>query len=197
MLSGYLDFRCKQMKTLVLFLSLTATVLLSPTAYASHHGIFFGDFTGIFLPPEDEDGLIRDLSVSIHEISEGFNVSWDTKTSKGSDVTTKKYSIDFIETEREHIYKAAQRKNLFGGRDPLDPMNGDPYAWARIKDQTLTVYVMLITEDGGYEVLTYNRTLTDDGDLNTQFSRIRNKEVLKTIKATLKRQTSLEQEKNK
>ena len=35
--------------------------------------------------------------------------------------------IDFVPTKRDHIYAAAQKVNVFGGKKPLDPLQGDPY----------------------------------------------------------------------
>ena len=68
----------------------------------------------------------------------------------------------------------------------LNPLKGDPYVWARQEGGTLTVYAMVITEDGSYEMQQYDRKLTEDG-LDLAFSRIRDGEQLKVIKGTLKR----------
>ena len=65
-----------------------------------------------------------------------------------------------------------------------DPMKGDPYVWSRVVGDTLTVYALLIDEDGGYEMQEYNRTLTEKG-LHLEYERVRNGEKLKTITADL------------
>lgn len=57
---------------------------------------------------------------------------------------------------------------------------------ARIDGNKFTVYAMLITDEGGYEMQTYQRTLAD-GDMLLNFSRVRNGVALKEIKARLKR----------
>ncbi len=164
--------------------------------HAAHYDAFVGDFEGLFIPVSGDDGGGRDLSVSIKAIDGGFNVSWTT-TVPGQDQSTRSESIDFLATEREHVYKAAQKKNLFGGRDPLDPMKGEPYAWARVKDQTLTVHVMYIRDNGGYEINSYERTLVGDGDITTQFSRIVNGELRTSLKAKLQATSPTPREKNK
>ncbi|KAA3624928.1 MAG: hypothetical protein DWQ08_09835 [Proteobacteria bacterium] len=179
----------------LLFAAVTA--LSSTPGFASDYDRFVGEFTGMFIPVDAEKGEVRDLGVTIREINNGINISWVTTTFDDDAQKTKKYSIDFLETERENILKAAQRKNLFGGRDPLDPMKGEPFAWARINNETLSVYVMLITDDGGYELQTYDRTLTQNGDLVTQYSRIRNGALIRALKATLNRQSTEKPEKNK
>jgi hypothetical protein len=68
----------------------------------------------------------------------------------------------------------------------LDPLQGDPYVWSRISEDTLTVYSLLIDEAGGYEVQEYDRTLTNGG-LNLEYRRIRNGEKLKAITAFLEK----------
>ena len=52
---------------------------------------------------------------------------------------------------------------MFGHFTPLDPMAGEPYLWAHLSDDTLTVQALLITEDGGYEIQTYERRLAPHG----------------------------------
>lgn len=156
-------------------------------AGAEEYDDFVGSYEGTFSGIIEGEERTRDLSVQIEKIDEGFNVSWATTTFKKGKEKSKEYSIDFLETDREHIYKAAQKKNLFGGRDPLDPMKGDPYFWARIEGRKLTVYAMIVTEAGGYEMQTFDRVLTDDNNLQLTFSRIKDGEVMKTITSTLVR----------
>lgn len=168
---------------------LLTLILVYPPAHAiEEYEPFIGEFVGKYT---SEDGGIensRDLSVSIHEIDDGFNISWKTTTFKKKKPKTKSYSIDFIKTHREHIYQAAEKKNVFGGREPLDPMKGEPYGWARIDGPKLTVYALVITENGTYEMQTFDRILLGDNNLHLKFSRIRDGEVMKTIDANLQRQ---------
>ena len=155
--------------------------------YAADYDPFLGEYEGSFVSTKGEK-FNRDLSVEISEVDDGFNVSWKTTTFKKDEPKEKSYSIDFLETDRDHIYEAAQRKNLFGGRDPLDPMKGDPYFWARIEGNKLTVFAMIVTDDGGYEMQTYDRILMEDKNLVVRFHRVRDGEILKTIEAELVRQ---------
>ena len=68
---------------------------------------------------------------------------------------------------------------------PINPLNeGDPFVWATIKGDTLTVYALLITEAGGYELQTYARTLTADG-MRLSFTRLRDGQQLKAITGVL------------
>jgi len=171
-----------------IFFLLTLILVYPPAHAVEEYEPFIGEFKGKYTSDDGGVENSRDLSVSIHEINDGFNISWKTTTFKKKKPKTKSYSIDFIETHREHIYKAAQKKNVFGGREPLDPMKGEPYGWARIDGPKLTVYALVITENGGYEMQTFDRILLGDNNLHLKFSRIRDGETMKTIDANLQRQ---------
>lgn len=74
-------------------------------------------------------------------------------------------------------------------RSPGDPRGTAPYLWGRIKENTFSVYVVVVAEDGGYEVQVYDRTLTDEG-MTLVYSRNRAGEHLKLLEAFLKRKES-------
>ncbi len=170
-------------------LSVAALVFIGFPAFATEDfEPFIGKFEGKYTSEEGGVEQNRDLSVEISETKDGFNVSWTTTTFKKNKSKTKTYSIDFVESDRKHIYMAAQKKNVFGGREPLDPMKGDAYAWARVDGPKLTIHALVITEDGGYEMQTYDRILMGDNNLHLKFSRIRDGEMLKTIDTNLYRQ---------
>lgn len=165
----------------------TVVLLIAVSAVkAADYDGFIGSYEGKYISPKGEK-YNRDLSVEIEEVDDGFNITWKTITFKKDEAKEKSYSIDFLKTDREHIYEAAQKKNLFGGRDPLDPMKGEPYAWARIEGNKLTVFVLIVTNDGGYEMQTFDRILTSDNNLDVKFSRIRDGEKFKSVETTLTR----------
>ncbi|MDJ0956550.1 MAG: hypothetical protein QNI91_06825 [Arenicellales bacterium] len=174
------------MRNLKIAVSTIVLLLVFSVVSAADYDSFIGSYEGKYISPKGEK-YNRDLSVEIEEVDDGFNITWKTVTFKKDKAKEKTYSIDFLETDREHIYEAAQKKNLFGGRDPLDPMKGEPYAWARIEGNKLTVFVLIVTDDGGYEMQTFDRILTSDNNLEVKFSRIRNGETFKAIETTLTR----------
>jgi len=180
-----------------LLLYWVALVLSSPTAHAADYVIFVGNYEGIHTPSDGDEKHIRDLGVKIREVKNGLNISWVTTTFLKNEPKKKKYSIDFVKTDRKYIYEASQKKNVFGGRDPLDPMKGEPYAWARIEGRTLSVSVLTINDDGGYLIQTYDRTLNENNDLDLRFSRLKNGEVLRTLEAALRRKTPSRSETDK
>ena len=107
-------------------------------------------------------------------IGDGFNVSWTTITKRADGRKRKKsYSIDFSTSKRDGIYSSAMRRDMFGNRRPIDPLAGGvPFVWATLKGATLTVHALLITDDGGYELQSYRRTLVEKG-LRLEFRRFR------------------------
>lgn len=147
---------------------------------------FVGSYSGS-AEMERADGTTqaRDMSVEISENKRSFNVEWTTVAYKSSGkVSEKSYDIEFVETDRDGVFAAAQRKNAFGHAVQLDPMQGEPYVWAQLVEDTLTVYSLYVAEDGGYEIQQFDRTLTEGG-LKLDFNRLRNGEQMATISAFL------------
>lgn len=142
---------------------------------------FFGTYEGTAYSSQNAASTPRDIRVSIHPHGKGFNVAWATTKSDGE---RKSYSINFEATTRPGIYGSAMRRNMFGDSVPLDPLKGDPYVWARINDQTLTVYGFVITPEGSYDMQVYHRTLSEDG-LELEFFRYLEGQPVRRIKGTL------------
>jgi hypothetical protein len=179
-------------RTIPLGLVLALILTLGPTTSSLGNSDilqkFFGSYTGQSISLADQGLSERDLAVTIKPYqNEGFSLDWTTIT-KRPDGKTKhqSYSVAFEPTSREGIYRAAQRRNMFGHFTPLDPMAGEPYLWAHLSDDALTVQALLITEDGGYEIQTYERRLAPHG-LDLTFSRIADGKILKTINGVLRK----------
>ncbi|MFQ5545242.1 MAG: hypothetical protein ACE5FE_04600 [Acidiferrobacterales bacterium] len=177
------------MKILRILLILTAFVSLADRDQARADDIpietFFGDYVGQTISVVGGEMKKRDLSVSIKPNDTAFTIDWTAITQKSSGkIKRKHYSIDFHPTKRKNIFSSAMQTNMFGHRQALDPLKGDPYVWARIVGATLTVYALLISDGGGYEMQVYDRTLTDDG-LHLKFSRVRDGETPRLIEGTV------------
>ena len=129
----------------------------------------------------------RDMSTQIEAIKGGFILSWSSVSYKDDGRTKEKtYTIEFTPSVRDNIYKSAMKKNLFGKATPLDPLQGEPFVWARFEGDTLSVFSLFIDEIGEYEVQEFHRTLVDTG-LDLVFKRVRNGVPLKEIRTLLKR----------
>ncbi|APE45243.1 hypothetical protein BOO69_02010 [Sulfitobacter alexandrii] len=150
---------------------------------------FLGAFEGETEITVGDEVLQRDLSVTIQPADDdGFVLSWTTATLREDGQSKEKtYTIAFVPTAREGIYQSAMKTNLFGKATPLDPLQGEPFVWARIEDDTLSVFSLFIDPTGDYEVQEYHRTLAEGG-LDLLFRRIRDGEVSREISALLRRQ---------
>lgn len=166
---------------------LAALFLTVSPASATSIDPFLGSFEGNV--EFDNNGTVerRDMNVEITETDRGFSVSW-TSVSYKSDGRTKEnsYTIAFRPSERENIYASAIKPNVFGKLVPLDPLKGEPFVWARIEGQTLTLFSLFIDENGDYEMQEYHRTLAEGG-LQLEFRRLNNGAEVRTIETFLTR----------
>jgi hypothetical protein len=148
---------------------------------------FVGEYVGRSLQAPNEPLSPRDLSIKISPHGEkGFTLEWTTLIRTSGGEKHQSYSIDFAPSERTGIFSSAMHRDTFGHAEPLDPLKGEPYVWADISGPTLTVHALLITDDGGYEMQVYQRTLTASG-MSLKFSRNRNGQELKTVFGVLAR----------
>ncbi len=168
-----------------LVLALIAFPAQSKAAY--QYEKFVGEYLGEGLSNEGDDLTKRDLTVKIKPRRAGFSLTWVSVTHK-SDGTLKRksYTVQFKPERKSGLYGSAMRTDMFGNQVPMDPLKGEPYVWARISGDSLFVYAMLITEEGGYEMQVYERTLTLNG-MQLTYSRVRNGEIMRTVRGTLKR----------
>jgi len=168
-----------------LVICFTLTVAAAAPAAASDIEAFFGEFEGEAMTDYDGQLRKRDLRVKISPHPDGFTVEWTsvTKMTNGK-LKRKAYAINFLPTRRKNIFRSGERKDMFGNAVPLDPLKGDPFVWARLYEDTLTVFALHVLEDGGYEMQTYARTRIPEG-LALVYSRVRDGEVLRTVESTL------------
>ena len=127
----------------------------------------------------------RDLDVKIEPKGPGFSVAWTTVTYPGAETSSgetsiakvkrKSSTLDFVPSGKPGVFKAARTG---------DPFAGEAYAWARIKGQTLSVYLLSIDETGAYVIQSYDRTLTGFA-MELNFARIRDDEPERTARGKL------------
>lgn len=149
---------------------------------------FFGEYVGEALSSDATDLSRRDIAVRIDAHgAQGFTLTWTTVIRQPQgDARRKTHTVDFVPTGDAQVYASAMRTNLFGKAVPLDPLQGDPYVWATLQGATLTVHALVITQDHGYEMQTYKRTLTPAG-LDLVFHRVRDGQRLRDITGSLVR----------
>ncbi len=149
---------------------------------------FVGKFAGFATVEKASGTEQRNMSVEIRKEKKGFSVRWTTAIlSASGDTREKSYDIRFVPSRRPGIYASAMKTNVFGHDVPLDPLAGEPYVWARIQGDTLTVQSLHIDEAGDFEIQRYDRRLVDEG-LHLDFIRIRDSDAERTISTLLQRQ---------
>ncbi len=149
---------------------------------------FEGDYAGKAVFLVDGKQQNRDMSTTITATKKGFVVSWTSVTYKDDGRSKRKtYTIEFVPSERDNIFKSAMATNRFGKATPLDPLQGEPFVWARINGDTLSVYSLFINEVGEYELQEFHRKLVEAG-LELLFLRVHNGVPEKEIRTLLVRQ---------
>lgn len=167
---------------------LIGSLCLGTNAYAHEISEFFGRYSGsVEVTYADGHVGLRDMSVEIIETHKGFRVKWSSTTEKREGRRKEKtYEIDFAASDRDGIFAAEMQRNVFGHGVQHDPMKGQPYVWARISGETLSVFSMFIHPNGDYEMQQYDRTLISGG-LHLVFSSHRNGKPLRQLTTELTR----------
>jgi len=148
---------------------------------------FFGHFTGTAINDVDNELPGRKMDVTIKPYKNGFNVTWSTTSFRSKDNVKKStFTINFKPSKEVGVYGSAMSKDVFGHERPLDPLKGDPFVWAQIDGKTMTVHSLLVAEDGGYEIQSYERTLVEGG-MDLIFSRVQNGKIMRQITGSLKK----------
>ncbi|MFW8592917.1 hypothetical protein [Cribrihabitans neustonicus] len=168
-------------------LALLALLFLAPVVRADISA-FAGEYSGsaeVVKPGGKTEP--RDMSVVIRESKDGFTLRWTSVTIKSDGRRkAKTYEITFQPSGRGDVYAAAMTRNVFGHAVQLDPMKGEPYVWARIAGDTLTVFSLFVADNGDYEMQQYDRTLAPGG-LELVYSSHRNGIPMRVLQTFLKR----------
>jgi hypothetical protein len=158
---------------------------INEPAFAAERDIadFFGHYGGSALAKTEESNFLgfeaRDLDVIIAAADAGFVVSWTTIKRRGPDKEPKRKS-------RTMFFLPGESPALFRPLAQGDPTTGGAVSWARIEGDTLTVYIMGVSERGIYEIQAYARTLTGDG-MTLLFTRVRDGERIRKVSGKLER----------
>jgi hypothetical protein len=173
---------------LIAAVAITAT-FIEPEVHAANVGIdrFFGIYEGVSNSVPDGETAKRNLHVTIQPYKDGFSINAQSEVhAAGQRAQTAKLSVDFRRTTRNNIYMSAMRLDLFGNPVSLDPLEGGPYIWARLSGDTLTVYILKITDAGAQDLRIYKHTVTAQG-MDVEETRFRDSEPLHRIDASLKK----------
>ncbi len=175
----------KTLRSLVLLVGLAAAALPG-VLHAQELSIaaFYGTWRGSALSESAVSVYFRlserDLDVVIGPSGSGFTITWTTVLRQSGDPTNptvkrRSTTLDFAPAGRPGLWRA-----LNSG----DPVAGQPAIWARVKDRTLTINSMVVSDDGGFEMQVYNRTLSGLG-MELEFTRVEDGEPVRTAKGRL------------
>ena len=178
----------RRWRNLGILLGLAAGVLLATApAQGQDFQRFYGTFAGEAISETGDELDKRDISVEISGQGKGFKVKWTVVIKRGKDQPRREErTITFMPSKRPDIFSSAMRTDVFGNSVPLDPIAGEPYVWARLDGPKLWMYALFVTETGGYEMQTYERTLVPGG-MDLRYSRVRDGEILRTVSGKLKK----------
>jgi hypothetical protein len=172
-----------------LSLLIAFVVVLAPQVLlASQIDRFVGTYTGEADFVIEGEQQPRDLNTTIEATESGFKVGWTSVVYKSDGANrSKSYVIEFVPSQRPNVFGSAMRTNVFGKPTQLDPMNGEPFVWARLDGDTLSVFSLFISDEGDYEMQEYHRTRIDGG-LELLFLRLKDGRPQKEIRAFLAQQ---------
>ena len=123
----------------------------------------------------------RDIDVDIRPGPDGnLSITWRTLLrQKGNPASPtevlKETTLGFVKTDTLNVWKANTGGDVYAGA---------PVSWAQIRKQTLTIYVMAISDAGDYDMQVYKRTLTGL-NMELDFTAIRDGKVRRTAKGQL------------
>jgi hypothetical protein len=124
----------------------------------------------------------RDLNVEIRPAdgqAGAFTLEWATVQRQRGDPSNPREKIK-VQTS---TFVPAGKPNVWKAEDSGEPLDAG-YVYARLRDQTLTVYSLEAADDGRLEVHIYKRTLTSLG-MELTFTRLVDGEQIRSVKGRL------------
>lgn len=156
--------------------------LLSPAVAQQSVTIqdFYGSWQGTELTTEGGVDLPNvapgDLDIGIEPSGDGFRLRWTGAERAGEGrLALRQLEAGFMPTERPGVFEfdADERSlldRLFAAPETGNPLEGDTLLWARLEQDTLTVYSLGINAQGGFDLDRYAWRLGKDG-MTVHYSR--------------------------
>jgi len=124
----------------------------------------------------------RDLDVEIRPFAVGgFSLRWSTVLRQAGDPNAPKEELKQAVVE---FIPDPTRTGVWREDRQADPMSGEALHWARISEQTLTVYSLGVREDGKADLQVYDRTLSALG-MKLRFTRLVDGEQVRSASGQL------------
>ena len=149
----------------IVLASLIGSCLAAPASFAADLPIatFFGKFSGGGIA-QNADSIFfalttRDFDVDIRPSGNGFTVDWTSVIRGGGDPE----KPDVRRKKSSKTFRPTGNPSVFHSTDSGDPLAGKELCWARIENNTLSIFVMAVDKNGVYELQQYDRTLSGSG----------------------------------
>ena len=134
---------------------------------------FYGTWQGETLTSQEGskeiDVTAEDLGVRIEPDGDGFRMHWTalSREKHGGPLTRQPVDARFEPSGRPGVFafdpeQSSMLLQLFGSPSTNNPLEGEPLLWARLADDSLSVYGLAINPDGSFDLYQHVRTLTDD-----------------------------------
>lgn len=124
---------------------------------------FYGTFSGGGIAQNADSVYFsmttRDFDVAIRPDEGGVRINWTSVIRRGGDPL----KPDVRRRKTSKLLRPTSRRNVYHGSDSGNPLKGKELCWARVEGNTLTVYLMTVSQDGIYELQQYDRTLSGTG----------------------------------
>lgn len=145
---------------------------------------FYGKFSGGGVA-ENADSIYfavtsRDFDVEIRPQASGFKIDWTSIIRRGGDPSNPKVK----RRQSAKILLPTATAGVFHCANSGDPLKGKELCWGRIRDTTLTVFLMTVGKDGSSELQQYDRTLSGTG-MKLMFRSWRDGDRLRSVSGRL------------
>jgi len=146
---------------------------------------YFGKFSGGGVA-QNRDSIYfavtaRDFDITISPArGNGFRIDWTSVIRHGG--TPKQPEIRRKASSKTLTGTATP--GVFRGTATGNPLDGGEMCWARIRGNTLTIFLMTVSKGGNYELQQYDRTLSGTG-MKLVFRSMRDGETVRTVTGRL------------
>jgi hypothetical protein len=119
----------------------------------------------------------REIDVEISPFKgNGFHIRWVNVTLVGGrrdvpGVKRRLSAVAFTPVKGQTFFVEVPESSVFGEREELTPLGGDPVRWAVLDAAGLHLYAFVVLDDGRYELQTYSRRRTPQG-IDLHYARV-------------------------
>lgn len=173
--------------TFTFLVALLGAVLVAPAGASAKDltiEAFYGKFSGGGVA-ENADSIYfavtsRDFDVEIQPQGRGFKIDWTSIIRRGGDPRNPKVK----RRQSTKTLLPTDAPGVFHGSESGDPLKGKELCWARIRGNTLSVFLMTVGKNGSSELQQYDRTLSGTG-MKLMFQSWRDGDRLRAVSGRL------------